>query len=71
MNLIYERFLKSFKTHSHDIEEINAALDKIQEYLLPDPEVLDRFFFRRALVVGIENEIGLRGGGGGGDACQW
>lgn len=32
----------------------------------PEPDELDRFFFRR-LLPAIENEIGLRGAGGGGD----
>lgn len=36
---------------------------------LPEPDELDRFFFRTALFVAIEKEIGFRGGGGGGDAC--
>lgn len=36
---------------------------------LPEPDELDRFFFRIALFEAIEKEIGFRGGGGGGDAC--
>lgn len=35
----------------------------------PEPDELDRFFFRR-LLPAIENEIGLRGVGGGGDGCN-
>lgn len=34
---------------------------------LPEPDELDRFFFRSAVFEAIENEIGFRGGGGGGD----
>lgn len=43
--------------------KFNSSRDK-----LPDPDELERFFFRRLLFVAIENEIGLRGGGGGGEA---
>lgn len=35
--------------------------------LLPDPDELERFFFRKLLFVAIENEIGFLGNGGGGD----
>ena len=38
-------------------------------FFSPEPDELERFFFRRLLVEAIENEIGFRGGGGGGDCC--
>lgn len=38
---------------------------------LPEPDELDRFFFRIALFEAIEKEIGFRGGGGGGDVYKF
>lgn len=40
--------------------------ERVECLCSPEPDELDRFFFRR-LLPAIENEIGLRGAGGGGD----
>lgn len=58
------------------IERKKNRIDQFAEFriekefkYLPEPDELDRFFFRR-LLPAIENEIGLRGAGGGGDGWK-
>lgn len=47
-----------------------CARRSIQLFHLPEPDELERFFFRK-LLPAMENDIGflIGGGGGGGDVC--
>lgn len=42
--------------------------NKNNKIYLPEPDELERFRFCKLLLFGNANEIGLRGGGGGGEA---
>lgn len=57
----------TMKTLNKLSQKKNLTIKQIN--YIPEPDELDRFFFRR-LLPAIENEIGLRGAGGGGDGCN-
>lgn len=51
-----------------ELDESDEPLSDALESDEPEPDELDRFRFCKLLLFGNENEIGLRGGGGGGEA---
>lgn len=63
-----ERALWPFRDEdSLELDESDEPESEALESDEPDPEELERFFFRKLFVDAIENEIGFRGGGAGGD----
>lgn len=66
-----ERDLCPFRDEdSLELDESDEPESEALESDEPEPDELERFFFRRLFVDAIENEIGFRGGGAGGDTCK-